>query len=34
VVPLLVDYGTKMGNMILQDQIDSAALIKPAKARH
>ena len=32
-IPLLVDYGTEMGNMILADRVDSASKIKPAKAR-
>ncbi len=31
-IPALVDYGTKLGQMILEDRTDSAAKIKPAKA--
>ena len=32
-IPLLVEYGTEMGKMVLADKTDSAAKIKPAKAR-
>ncbi len=32
-IPLLLEYGTQMGQMILADRTDSAARIKPAKAR-
>lgn len=32
-IPALVEYGTALGNMILEDRTDSAAKIKPAKAR-
>jgi hypothetical protein len=32
-IPLLIEYGTQMGQMILEDRIDSATKIKPAKAR-
>jgi hypothetical protein len=32
-IPLLVRYGTQMGQMILDDRTDGAATIKPAKAR-
>lgn len=32
-IPLLIDYGTEMGKMILGDRVDGAAKIKPAKAR-
>ncbi len=31
-IPALVEYGTKLGEMILEDRTDSAAKIKPAKA--
>jgi predicted acylesterase/phospholipase RssA len=31
--PLLVEYGTEMGKMILADRVDGASKIKPAKAR-
>lgn len=31
--PILVEYGAEMGRMILTDRVDSAAKIKPAKAR-
>ena len=32
-MPLLLDYGTEMGKMILADRMDGAAKVKPAKAR-
>jgi hypothetical protein len=32
-IPMLVEYGTEMGKMILADRVDRAAMIKPAKAR-
>jgi len=32
-IPMLVDYGTEMGKMILTDRVDGATKIKPAKAR-
>ena len=32
-MPLLVEYGTEMGKMILADRMDGAAKVKPAKAR-
>lgn len=32
-IPLLLEYGEQMGHMILEDRIDAAAKIKPAKAR-
>jgi predicted acylesterase/phospholipase RssA len=32
-MPLLLEYGAQMGRMILDDRIDGAAKIKPAKAR-
>ena len=32
-IPILEEYGTEMGKMILADRIDRAAMIKPAKAR-
>jgi len=32
-IPMLIDYGTEMGNMILEDRIDRAAMIRPAKAQ-
>ena len=32
-MPLLIDYGTEMGKMILADRMDGAAKVKPAKAR-
>ena len=32
-LPILIDYGTEMGKMILADRMDGAAKIKPAKAR-
>ena len=32
-MPLLLDYGTEMGKMILSDRMDGAAKVKPAKAR-
>jgi hypothetical protein len=32
-IPMLLEYGTQMGRMILEDRTDRAALIKPAKAR-
>lgn len=32
-LPILVEYGTEMGKMILADRIDSASKVKPAKAR-
>jgi predicted acylesterase/phospholipase RssA len=32
-IPMLVEYGTEMGKMILTDRMDSAAKVKPAKAR-
>jgi uncharacterized protein len=32
-MPLLIEYGTEMGKMILADRTDSAAKVKPAKAR-
>jgi predicted acylesterase/phospholipase RssA len=32
-IPMLVEYGTEMGKMILADRIDRAAMVKPAKAR-
>jgi hypothetical protein len=32
-IPMLIEYGTEMGKMILADRIDRAAMIKPAKAR-
>jgi hypothetical protein len=31
-IPMLIEYGTEMGKMILADRIDRAAMIKPAKA--
>jgi predicted acylesterase/phospholipase RssA len=31
-IPELLEYGTKMGEMILEDKVDAAAKIKPAKA--
>jgi len=31
-IPFLVEYGTQMGEMILNDRTDSAASIRPAKA--
>jgi len=32
-IPILEEYGTEMGKMILADRVDSAAKIKPARAR-
>ncbi len=32
-IPQLLEYGTQMGNMILEDRTDAAAKIRPAKAR-
>lgn len=32
-IPLLVEYGTEMGKMILADRVDRAAMVKPAKAK-
>jgi predicted acylesterase/phospholipase RssA len=32
-IPLLLEYGTKLGQMILGDRTDSAATLKPAKAK-
>jgi predicted acylesterase/phospholipase RssA len=32
-IPMLVEYGTEMGEMILTDRVDSASKIKPARAR-
>jgi predicted acylesterase/phospholipase RssA len=32
-IPLLLEYGSEMGHMILEDKTDDAAKIKPAKAR-
>lgn len=32
-IPILVEYGTEMGKMILADRVDSASKVKPAKAR-
>jgi predicted acylesterase/phospholipase RssA len=32
-IPVLLEYGTQMGQMVLEDRTDSAARIKPAKAR-
>lgn len=32
-IPELLEYGQQMGNMILEDQIDSAIKMKPAKPR-
>jgi predicted acylesterase/phospholipase RssA len=31
-IPQLIDYGAQMGQMILEDRVDAAAKIKPAKA--
>jgi predicted acylesterase/phospholipase RssA len=33
IIPVLVEYGKQMGQMILDDKTDRAATIKPAKAR-
>ena len=33
-IPELLKYGEQMGNMILDDQIDSAIKMKPSKPRH
>ena len=33
-IPELLEYGKQMGSMILEDQIDSAIKLKPAKPRH
>jgi predicted acylesterase/phospholipase RssA len=32
-IPMLVEYGTEMGKMILADRVDRAAMVKPARAR-
>ncbi len=32
-IPVLLEYGKQMGQMILDDKTDGAAMIKPAKAR-
>jgi len=32
-MPLLIEYGTELGQMILADRMDGAAKVKPAKAR-
>jgi predicted acylesterase/phospholipase RssA len=32
-IPLLLQYGTQMGRMILEDKTDRAAVLKPAKPR-
>jgi len=32
-IPVLIEYGKQMGEMILNDKTDRAATIKPAKAR-
>jgi len=32
-IPALLEYGQQMGQMVLDDAMDSAATIKPAKAR-